>query len=144
MPIAYVQEGGVSNCRGKRCKRKGAPKTILQKSNKPITKINRNFGKIAERFCIVFQMKRWERFQIFWNVTCLGKSDLGIFQEYQTSVRLISVFSTSYCCDFFFFVMKFVKSKHRCNRNKWTLWRINSHLTTYRPDFRRQANQTKT
>ena len=59
----------------------------------------------------------------------------------KTSARLLSVFSTTYCCESLFSVMKFVKSKYLANEN---LSVIRTALTSYRPDFQKLANRMKT
>ncbi|CAK8686286.1 unnamed protein product [Clavelina lepadiformis] len=52
------------------------------------------------------------------------------------SSRLISVFSTTYCCESLFSVMKFIKSKQRVTlTNKHLEEVIRTALTTYRPIF---------
>ena len=62
----------------------------------------------------------------------------------KNSSRLISVFSTTYCCESLFSVMKFIKSKQRATLTNEHLGElIRTALTTYRPNFRRLANQKK-
>ena len=63
----------------------------------------------------------------------------------KTSTRLISVFSTTYCCESLFSVMKLIKSKPRSTlTNEHLAELIRTALTTHRPNFRRLANQKKT
>ncbi|XP_061490325.1 general transcription factor II-I repeat domain-containing protein 2-like [Rhineura floridana] len=58
----------------------------------------------------------------------------------KTSVRLISIFSTTYCCESLYSVMKFVKSKHHAIlTNQHLTELIRTSLTTYQPDFRLTA-----
>ena len=54
----------------------------------------------------------------------------------KASARLISLFSTTYCCESLYSVMKFVKSKHRTIlTNQHLTELILTALTTYQPDF---------
>ena len=63
----------------------------------------------------------------------------------KTSARLLSVFSTTYCCESSFTVMKFVKSKYRASLTKEHLSElIHTALTSHRPDFRKLANRIET
>jgi len=62
------------------------------------------------------------------------------FQKVNTQnlIRLISVFSTTYCCEFLFSVMKFVKTNHHATLTNEHLGDlIHTFLTTYSPDFLR-------
>ena len=69
---AYIQ-GGVSNCRGKRYKRKeGHQNNITGKWQAYETKINRNLGKITGRFYMVFPLNK--------------AREISYFQEYQTKI----------------------------------------------------------
>ena len=62
----------------------------------------------------------------------------------KTSARLLSVFSTTYCCESLFSVMKFVKSKYHASlTNEHLNELIRTALTSYRPDFQKQANKMK-
>ena len=63
----------------------------------------------------------------------------------KTSAPLLSVFSTTYCCESLFSVMKFVKSKYRASlTNEHLSELIRSAFTTYRPDFQKLANRMET
>ena len=63
----------------------------------------------------------------------------------KTSARLLSVFSTTYCCESLFFVMKFEKSKYRASpTNEHLSELIRTALTSYRPYFRKPANRMET
>ena len=63
----------------------------------------------------------------------------------KTSARLLFVFSTTYCCESLFSVMKFVKSKYRASpTNKHTGELICTALTSYRTDFLKLANRMET
>ena len=63
----------------------------------------------------------------------------------KTSAGLLSVFSTTYCCESLFSVMKFVKSKYHASlTNKHLSEIICMALTSYRPDFQKLANKTET
>jgi len=60
----------------------------------------------------------------------------------KTSARLLSVFSTTYCCESLFSVMKFVKSKYRASlTNEHLSELIRTALTSYRPDFQKLVNR---
>ena len=60
----------------------------------------------------------------------------------KTSARLLSVFSTTYCCESLFSVMKFVKSKHRASlTNEHLSELIRTALTSYRRDFQKLVNR---
>ena len=62
----------------------------------------------------------------------------------KTSTRLISVFCTTYSYEFFFSVMKFVKSKHLATlANEPLKELIRSASITYRPNFQRLASQVQ-
>jgi len=53
----YAKGFGVNNSRGRRYKGKeGHQENIAARSQAHERKVNSNFGKIAERFCIVLQM----------------------------------------------------------------------------------------
>jgi len=83
----YRGEGGVSNSRVKRYKGKeGHQNNITEKWQAYETKINRNFGKIAWRFYIVFQMNKareisdFREYQTkFWDQCTLKKADPETF-----------------------------------------------------------------
>lgn len=63
----------------------------------------------------------------------------------KTSVRLISIFSTTYCCESLYSVMKFVKSKHRAIlTNQHLTELIRTALTTYQPDFQQLTAKMET
>ena len=63
----------------------------------------------------------------------------------KTSVQLISVYRTTYCCGFFFSVMKLIKPNHRATlKNEHLGELILTALTTHCPDFWGLENQTKT
>ena len=63
----------------------------------------------------------------------------------KASVRLPSVFSTTYCCESLFSVMKFVKSKYRASlTNEHLRELIRTALTSYCPDFQKLANRMET
>ena len=50
----------------------------------------------------------------------------------ETTIRLISVFSTTYCCKSFYSIMKFVKSKHRATlTNQHVKELLQTALTSY-------------
>ena len=54
-----------------------------------------------------------------------------------TSIRLISIFSTTYCCESFYSIMKFVKSKHRAAlTNQHVKELMRTALTSYEPNFK--------
>jgi len=54
----------------------------------------------------------------------------------QNLIRLMSVFSTTYCCEFMFSVMKFAKTNHQATLTNEDLQDlIQTFLTTYCPDF---------
>ena len=62
----------------------------------------------------------------------------------KTSARLLSVFSTTYCCESLFSAMKFVKSKYRASlTNEHLSELIRTALTSYRADFQKRANRMK-
>ena len=63
----------------------------------------------------------------------------------KTSARLLSVFSTTYCCESLCFVMKFVKAKYRASlTNEHLSELIRRTLTSYRTDFQKLANEMET
>ena len=63
----------------------------------------------------------------------------------KTSTQLLSVFSTTYCCESIFSVMKFVKSKYCASlTNEHLSELICTALTSYHPDFRKLANRMET
>ena len=63
----------------------------------------------------------------------------------KTRARLLSDFSTTYCCESLFSVMKFVKSKYRASLTNGHLGElIRTAFTSYRPDFRKLANRIET
>ena len=60
----------------------------------------------------------------------------------KTSARLLSVFSTTYCCESLFSVRKFVKAKYRASlTNEHLSELIRTALTSYRADFQKLANR---
>ena len=60
----------------------------------------------------------------------------------KTSARLLSLFSTTYCSETLFSVMKFVKTKYRANlTNEYFSELIRTALTSYRPDFQKLASR---
>ncbi|XP_076321861.1 SCAN domain-containing protein 3-like [Tachypleus tridentatus] len=63
----------------------------------------------------------------------------------KTSVRLISIFSTTYCCESLYSVMKFVKPKHNAVlTNQHLTELIRTALTTYQPEFQRLTTRMET
>ena len=62
------------------------------------------------------------------------------------SIRLLSIFSTTYCCESLFSVMNFVKSQYRASLTNEHLRELILHtaLTSYRPDFQKLTNKTET
>ena len=58
----------------------------------------------------------------------------------KTSARLLSVFSTTYCCESLFSVMKFVGSKYRASQTNEHLSELfRTALTSYCPDIQKLA-----
>ena len=63
----------------------------------------------------------------------------------KTSARILSVFSTTYCCESLFSVMKFVQSKYGASlTNEHLSELIRTGLTSYCPYFRKLANRMET
>ena len=63
----------------------------------------------------------------------------------KTSARLISIFSTTYCCESLFSIMKFIKSQYRTTlTNEYLEELVRTSSTKYCPDFKRLGNQVKT
>ena len=60
------------------------------------------------------------------------------------SIRLLSVFSTTYCCELLFSVMNFVKSQYRASlTNEHLREVIHTALTSYCPDFQKLTNKVE-
>ena len=60
----------------------------------------------------------------------------------ETTIRPISVSSTTYCCESFYSTMKFVKSKHRATlTNQHLKELLRTALTSYQPNFKKLASQ---
>ena len=54
----------------------------------------------------------------------------------KTSIRVISVRSTTFCCDSFYSAMKLVKSKHRVSLTNQDLKELlRTAITFYQPNF---------
>ena len=63
----------------------------------------------------------------------------------KTSIRVISVLSTTYYCESFYYVMKFVKSKHRVTLTNQDLKELlGTAITSYQPNFKQLATQMQT
>ena len=80
---------------------------------------------------------------------CKCHSTLELWQQVtelkKTSARLLSVFSTTYCCESLFSVIKFAKSKYCASlTNEHLSELIRTALTSYRPDFQKLANRMET
>ena len=62
----------------------------------------------------------------------------------ETTIRLISVFSTTYCGESFYSIMKFVKSKHCATlTNQHVKELLRTALTSYQPNFKELTSQIK-
>ena len=55
----------------------------------------------------------------------------------KTTIRLILIFNTTYCCELFYSIMKFVKSKHRAALTNQHVKELpQTALTSYEPNFK--------
>ena len=60
-------------------------------------------------------------------------------------IRLISIFSSTYCCESFYSVIKFVKSKYSSVlTNQHLKELLRTALTSYQPNFKHVAAQVET
>ena len=63
----------------------------------------------------------------------------------KTSIRVISVLSTTYCCESFYSVIQFVKSKHRVTLTNQDLKELlRTAIISYQPNFKQFAAQSIT
>ena len=70
------------------------------------------------------------------------KQVLGAKYPNLKKARLISVFSTTYCCESFYSVMKFVKSKHRpALKHQHVNELLQTALTSYEHNFKELTAQ---